>query len=416
MERNQRMMERMMERTMERMMDTIKSLIDNATVAREAQNRQRGTAGNAATAFSNNGTANQRYDYNLGEDTPFPRQSREGTRTPNWAQMQQMGRNVMADGLETHERQRGTAGNAATAFPNNSTANQHSDGNFGEDTRTPNWRDAEVGFFNPDLHPRDTEDGVGRTYSNDAVYNDVHTFIDRLKDAASYRGERIVKQQVPALLRGTAQTWYSTGLSQTEKDGLRAGPIQNWYHMLRDQFRRPLNQAMTALMQERYTLQNARDRRPVASYVFSIIRHARDAGFQDSTQQLEYAYQNLHATLRQGVSKPSGTMNVSNFVKELQTKEDSWPQLAEFYSRMGSGGIRPQGNQNYRGQMYGRYSQRSGDNRPPNPPHTPHGQVLPPGHNEQGNRGQYRNNTSRFAYRHNQGAPILSNPIPQQRD
>ena len=52
-------------------------------------------------------------------------------------------------------------------------------------------------------------------------------------------------------------------------------------------------------------------------------------------------------------------------------------QLAEFYSRMGSGGVRPQANQNHRGgQMHGRYGQRSADNRPPNSPHALQGQPV----------------------------------------
>jgi hypothetical protein len=77
-------------------------------------------------------------------------------------------------------------------------------GNSGEDTKPPGWRDSEVGFFYPDLEPtagdRDTV-----TVGSDTVIRDVHTFIDRLKDAAAYRGDAIVKERIPALLRGPAQ-------------------------------------------------------------------------------------------------------------------------------------------------------------------------------------------------------------------
>lgn len=102
------------------------------------------------------------------------------------------------------------------------------------DTRTPVWRDSEVGFFHPDCD--DTQQGQVITVGHDTVHRDVHTFIDRLKDAVMLRGEPVVRDRIPALLRGKAQQWYTTGLSELEKAGLRASPIERWFVNLRERF------------------------------------------------------------------------------------------------------------------------------------------------------------------------------------
>jgi len=88
-----------------------------------------------------------------------------------------------------------------------------------DDRRTPNWRDSEAGYFYPDLDISEGE-GDAVTVNNDLVFRDVHLFIDKLKDAVAYRGEAMVKDRIPALLRGSVQLWYSTGIDQLMKTGL----------------------------------------------------------------------------------------------------------------------------------------------------------------------------------------------------
>lgn len=64
-----------------------------------------------------------------------------------------------------------------------------------------------MGYFYPDY-----ADSTGLTTSSttvvysghDVFIRDVHTFIDRLKDAAAFRGEDLVKNRIPALLQGAA--------------------------------------------------------------------------------------------------------------------------------------------------------------------------------------------------------------------
>ncbi|QIX00238.1 hypothetical protein AMS68_005755 [Peltaster fructicola] len=163
------------------------------------------------------------------------------------------------------------------------------------DRRAPSWRDDEVGYFWPD-HP-DSED----TFTNNngqVIMRDVHLFIDRVKDATACRGEPFMRERIPALLRGTAAQWYTTALPSLVKEGLRHASIDQWYTTLLEQFKRPLLESLGSLQRMRYTLTDARDRKPIATYVYTIVRHARDAGMDTPVQQLTYAYQGIDVMLR----------------------------------------------------------------------------------------------------------------------
>lgn len=199
------------------------------------------------------------------------------------------------------------------------------------DTRTPAWRDTEVGFFHPDCD--DPQVGQVITVGHDTVHRDVHTFIDRLRDAVALRNEPLVRDRIPALLRGKAQQWYTTGLSDLEKAGLRASPIEHWYSKLRDLFKQPLQAALQNLIRCRYTLANARDRRPAHSYVYDVIRNARDAGMTTTIQQLTYAYAQTDVLLRTTLTEPTEGTGVSEYVHAMDRQAETWAQLATIWMR-----------------------------------------------------------------------------------
>lgn len=225
------------------------------------------------------------------------------------------------------------------------------------DTRTPAWRDSEVGFFHPDCD--DAQSGQVITVGHDTVHRDVHTFIDRLRDAVSLRSEPIVRDRIPALLRGKAQQWYTTGLSDLEKAGLRVSPIESWYSRLRDLFKQPLQEALQNLIRCRYTLVDARDRRPAHSYVYDVVRNARDAGMTTPLQQLTHAYAQTDVLLRSTLAEPSANTGLSDYVLQMDRQRENWSQLATIWLRINS--PRPQTG-NYPNRRAG--TQQYQDNRP----------------------------------------------------
>ena len=231
------------------------------------------------------------------------------------------------------------------------TIMQARDGDFGG-PRQPNWRDNEVGYFHPDCDNAQRGDSI--TVGTDVVFRDVNLFIDRLKDAVAGRSEDIVKHRIPSLLRGEAQMWYSTGLSDLEKTGLRHGSMESWYRTLSNQFKRPLSEALRLLGQERYTLLDTRNRRPVAQHFYAVQRHARDAGFTSAEHQLTYAFNGIDVRLRQTMREPGPDDTVAKFTSDASSRRDTWAELAEVFLGRGGpqqSGTKSAGSRGYSGQQ-----------------------------------------------------------------
>jgi len=227
------------------------------------------------------------------------------------------------------ERQRQTIGEIVAAAMQQMNANQNLQQ---QQSRPPSWRDSEVGFFQPDLDPS-SGDGDAVTVGTDTVYRDVNLFIDRLKDAVAYHGQEMVRQRIPALLRGAAQMWYSTGLDDLSKAGLRHAEIELWYSTLRNQFRRPLSKALMALANLKYTFADARERKPISQYIFTITKHARDAGMNQPMQQLTYAFNGIDARLRQSITEPDKNTTIPGFLRQLEQRRDTWAEVAGLWKR-----------------------------------------------------------------------------------
>lgn len=186
-------------------------------------------------------------------------------------------------------------------------------------------RDAEIGYFQPDLNTTQ-DDPV--TMGSDTYFTDVFLFVDRLRDVGNYRSEDAVRTRIPTLLRGSAQLWYTTSLSDLEKDGLRGYTLDKWCKFLVEQFKPPMTQSLAALTRMRFTLRDAIDMRSPVKYVAEVQRHARGAGFNEVYQQLTYAHNGLDVFFRQTVPTPNDQTKSADFIRSLEEKKHDWAQIA----------------------------------------------------------------------------------------
>jgi len=117
------------------------------------------------------------------------------------------------------------------------------------------FRASEIGYFYPDL-PADQGLGNIVNIGSDTFIRDVHVFIERAKDNAGIRGEKVVKANLSLCFRGGAATWYSAALTDVTKSGLRAPetPLSTFTDLLTKQFAKPASKAMRELQQVAYTL------------------------------------------------------------------------------------------------------------------------------------------------------------------
>ena len=182
----------------------------------------------------------------------------------------------------------------------------------------------DVGYFHPDLDPAHGTDDI-ISNARGTIYRDVHMFTDRLRDMEPVYGGPVLRANVVRCLRGRAQVWYSTQLSDLEKEDLRAGQgVTNWTNALIRKFRESHTVALSKLQGERYTTLDARNRREPTDYVYSVVREARAASFDKESQQLTYAYNALDPELRALLDEPDEKTSVEEFLKAVERKKNAW--------------------------------------------------------------------------------------------
>jgi len=145
-------------------------------------------------------------------------------------------------------------------------------------------------------------------------------FVDRLKNLAKQKGNEVLKPLVSTCFRGEALRWYSTELSELEKDLLRAATLVQWYSALIKRFKERGLVAQEALENCSYTLADARNGRAPRAYVQDIVRHVKAAELPLYNQFIissEFTFRTAStlpgAREARGFRKPRIPVLVSNF-------------------------------------------------------------------------------------------------------
>jgi hypothetical protein len=257
------------------------------------------------------------------------------------------------------------------------------------DKTTSYFRADDVGYFDPHM----VGDGDMFTQGKEVWFKDVYLFTERVRDVAQIKGEDVLKTNIPACLRGTALAWYTTELSNLERQGLRAGTLETFLTELTLRFQEAQDVALRKLTAEKFTAYQVRQERQPAEYVYTIIRHAKSALITSPSQQLTFAWNGIAPELRIHIPRPTATTTVTGFIADLEAKKDTWFQLLQrqyqgqdnqqrFYgnpqsqdARNGQPSQRQHQGQDNQQRFYGnaRYSQPS--TKPTKPwerPHEPH--------------------------------------------
>ena len=120
------------------------------------------------------------------------------------------------------------------------------------------WNQADLGYF--DLH-LDRAYGKGEIVSvgKDVYYRNVVLFIQHFQSFVTFRGAALVKANIVTSLRGSALEWYTSKLSDFDRDALNNDPgVKSWVNTLFHRFKIPTSVALGLLTDETYTLNDAR--------------------------------------------------------------------------------------------------------------------------------------------------------------
>ena len=101
--------------------------------------------------------------------------------------------------------------------------------------------------------------------------------------------------------------------------------MDNWWNALANRFKLNDQEALKLLKKASYSLKDVRNRRPLASYVQSVIRYGNSAGLP-TKKQLQLAYKHMAGELQRDISKPTSATSVEDFIRALEAKESAWRQ------------------------------------------------------------------------------------------
>ena len=192
---------------------------------------------------------------------------------------------------------------------------------------TERWNQADLGYFDPHL---DRAHGEGEIVSvgKDVYYRNVVLFVQRLQSLVTFRGAALVKASIATSLRGSALEWYTSELSDFDRDALNNDPgVKSWVNTLSHRFKVPTSVALGLLTDETYSLDDAQARRPPAQYVRAIMRHGIGCNIVDIANQLSFAYRGLAPELRVFVSPPTESTKAADFIRTLEKKQEVWHEM-----------------------------------------------------------------------------------------
>lgn len=188
------------------------------------------------------------------------------------------------------------------------------------------WKTDEVGYFWPDMR----EDVAMTQIGNQVYYKDTNTFLDRMRDIAAYKGEALVKANLPACFRGAALSWYSFELTDRERRLIRASATleDGMFLELAKRFKPNPVVALNKLNNMTYTFADVRAQRPVQSFAQEVVRLARAADIDNPFNQIMMIWNHLDPYLQQHIPQPTKNDRLGPFLDQLEQKSYMWQNLA----------------------------------------------------------------------------------------
>ena len=191
----------------------------------------------------------------------------------------------------------------------------------------------DVGYFDPFYDNKSSDTAADVEHSGKATYfRDVYTFIDRIRDVARAKGETLVRQNLQLCLRGSAMVWYTRELTEDSKR-LLGYNVEEWYRLLQSRWKAPRHVGLSALLRERYTIQDASRKREPREYAQVIVKAAQNAEIGTLKDHVMIVWQNLDMEFQRDIPEPGHDVDLDAFLKSLDSRKYQWWHHASRYGR-----------------------------------------------------------------------------------
>lgn len=201
------------------------------------------------------------------------------------------------------------------------------------------WNQANLGYFDPHL---DRAYGKGEIVliGKNVYHKNVVLFVQRFQNLVTFRGVALVKTNIATSLRGSALEWYTSELSNFDRNALNNNPgVKSWVNTLSYHFKIPTSMVLELFTDETYFFDDVQAQRPPVQYVCAIMRYGIECNIVDIANQRSFAYQGIAPELQVFMSLSTKSTKAIDFIHALEEKQEVWykmmialPGLQQYYN------------------------------------------------------------------------------------
>ena len=191
------------------------------------------------------------------------------------------------------------------------------------------WNASEVEFFDSLYDEKSINiDQIMKHAEENTYFRDIHLFIERAKDIFIIQENQQIRDNLFTCLREFVLQWYTFEISTKAKQLMRyEDEIDHWTTQLLRRFKKSTNVFINIILKERYTMNDARNRRKSREYVVKILRTIKSAELESMTNQIIIIFNDLDVEFRKNLTKSSNVLFMNFFLRKMNDVKEIWWQL-----------------------------------------------------------------------------------------
>jgi hypothetical protein len=177
----------------------------------------------------------------------------------------------------------------------------------------PRWRSEEIETF-------------------DSTIRDVVKFIDRIRNIALLRDQRLVIINLVTLLIEQIKMWYNYELNSFIKMIMQQRSIDQWINALVARFIFSKSETLQTLEKQRYIRQDAVNKRDFVNYLHDVLQLTKRLDYFEH-EDLTMTYLRLNEALQMQFPPSHEMTEISNMIMLLNVKKNAWYQMYKNFNR-----------------------------------------------------------------------------------
>ena len=192
----------------------------------------------------------------------------------------------------------------------------------------------EIALFDPYLDEKEYGSAPVVDRNGKIYCRSVHAFTEAIHNATYATDPRVIRTHLHLCLRGIAQAWYLSQLTESQRDRLRGGHgVERWTKALLDKWRQPPRAAWTAINAAHYGPEEIKAGKQPAEFVLSLCQSLKDAGVTDEESQLGQIWSRLDDRLQEVIDEPDIGSTIEGFIRKLEEKQYTWKRKFDRLSK-----------------------------------------------------------------------------------